>query len=83
MSTVFFKVTDQQNREIQSLMNEEGYTNKAEFFRFLLKFFKYNRSPDEVRLDRAIDDLENTIQTLNKKGMLDNLAPPEKQLADV
>lgn len=83
MSTVFFKVTDQQDNEIKALMNEEGYTNKAEFFRFLLKFFKYNRNLDEIRLERAIDDLEDTIKTLDRKGMLDKIPSPEKQLADV
>ena len=83
MSTVFFKTTSQQDDEIKSLMNDEGYTSKAEFFRFLLKFFKYNRNPDEIRLERAIDDLEDTIKTLDKKGMLNKIPSPEKQLADV
>jgi|GEM_PF-6593760 len=31
MSTVFFKVTETQEREIKQLMEGEGYTSKAEF----------------------------------------------------
>ena len=41
MATVFFKITAEQEKEVLNLMKEEGYTNKAEFFRFLVKFYKY------------------------------------------
>ena len=45
MTTVFFKINDIQENEVKQMMKEEGYTNKAEFFRFLIKFYKYNKSP--------------------------------------
>lgn len=82
MATVFFKVNDIQEQEISSFMKEEGYTTKAEFFRFLVKFFKYNRHSSSTRLHNSIDELENTITTLNKKGVFENLPSLNHQLAD-
>lgn len=83
MSSVFFNTSTQLADEIKRLMAEEGYTNKAEFFRFLVKFFKYNRNHSLADFHRAVDDLEQTITALDKKGLLNNLPSPEKQLADV
>ncbi len=83
MSSIFFNITPQLAKEINSLMNEEGYANKAEFFRFLVKFFKYNRKQDVLDFHRAVDDLEETIKILDKKGILNKLPSAKEQLADV
>lgn len=55
MATVFFKINDTQDAEIRTLMEEEGYTSKSEFFRFLVKFYKYKKNPDELRLEKAAE----------------------------
>ncbi len=81
MSTVFFKITDQQTKEVESFMDSEGYTNKAEFFRFLLKFFKYHQSPERTRLESATERLGNILRELKKKGKLNKSL--DEQLADV
>jgi len=70
MATVFFKITGQQEAEIKMLMDEEGYTNKAEFFRFLLKFFKYHKTPEELRFEKATKELATVLLKLNKQGKL-------------
>mgnify|MGYP003395797862 FL=1 len=70
MATVFFKITAEQEKEVLNLMKEEGYTNKAEFFRFLVKFYKYQKSPDLIRFEKAADDLTATLVKLDKAGKL-------------
>lgn len=78
MTTVFFKINETQDKEISNMMEEEGYTNKAEFFRFLVKFYKYQKSPGELRLESAADELADVLKKLNKKGKLGS--PLEEQL---
>ncbi len=81
MSTVFFKITSQQDKEVKTFMKEEGYTNKAEFFRFLLKYFKYSKSSDQLRFEKAADELG---AVLKKAGKLDNFKKSaHEQLADL
>ena len=81
MATVFFKINDQQEREVSELMEGEGYTNKAEFFRFLIKFYKYKKTPDENRLEKATQDLASVLKKLDEKGMIGG--PIEDQLSYV
>lgn len=83
MATVFFKTTKTQDHEIEALMKQEGYTSKAEFFRFLLKFFKYNRPKESSDLDEAVENLQKTLHQLHKKGYFKNLPSAEEQLAEL
>lgn len=81
MSTVFFKINEKQEKEVEKLMADEGYTNKAEFFRFLVKFYKYHKSPEEIRFEKAASELGEILRKLNKKGKLPkNL---DEQLSDL
>ena len=70
MATVFFKINEKQEKEVEQLMDDEGYTNKAEFFRFLVKFYKYHKSPEEIRFEKATTDLGDVLRELSKKGKL-------------
>lgn len=81
MTTVFFKINDKQQQEVEKLMENEGYTNKAEFFRFLIKFYKYHKSPEEMRFEKATNELADVLKKLNKKGTLGK--PLDEQLADL
>lgn len=81
MATVFFKISDKQEEEVGDMMAEEGYTNKAEFFRFLIKFYKYQKSPDEKRLESATQELAQVLKKLDKQGKIGG--PIEDQLSDV
>lgn len=80
MSTVFFKINAIQDQEVK-MMKEEGYTNKAEFFRFLIKFYKYQKSPAEKIFESATKELTTVLKNFNKKGKLD--ASLDAQLADI
>lgn len=80
MATVFFKINPTQEKEVEKLMEEEGYTNKAEFFRFLVKFYKYHKSPDEIRFEKAASDLADVLRKLGKKGKLPSI---DEQLKDL
>ncbi len=81
MTTVFFKLNDVQEKELKQFMKEEGYSNKTEFFRFLIKFYKYNKSPVERRFERATDILKGVLSEMNSKGKLNKSL--EEQLNDI
>jgi hypothetical protein len=74
MSTVFFKISDQQAKEVQTFMDAEGYSSKAEFFRFLIKFFKYQKSPAQLRFEKAEQELADMLIALDKRGKLKTLS---------
>lgn len=80
MATVFFKINEKQEKEVEKLMDDEGYTNKAEFFRFLVKFYKYHKSPEEIRFEKAATDLGVILRKLSKKGKLPSI---NEQLKDL
>ena len=63
------------------MMESEGYSNKAEFFRFLIKFYKYHKSPEEIRFEKAANDLAAVLSKLDKKGKLGK--PLDEQLSDL
>lgn len=81
MATVYFNINDTQEKEVKSLMQEEGYTSKAEFFRFLVKFYKYHKTPEERRFEKATAELGAVLKKLDKKSKLG--LSFDKQLADV
>lgn len=81
MATVFFKINEIQEKEVENLMEKEGYTNKAEFFRFLIKFYKYHKSPDEIRFEKTASELADILRKLNKKGRLQTSL--DEQLKDL
>lgn len=63
-------------------MEKEGYTSKAEFFRFLVKFFKYTRKSSEVvDIEKSVKALSTVLKTLDKQGKLST--DVDEQLADV
>ena len=81
MATVFFKINDTQENEVKTMMREEGYTNKSEFFRFLVKFYKYHKSPAEKDFESATKELADVLKKLDKASKLG--ISIDDQLADV
>lgn len=81
MTTVFFKINVTQGNEVKKMMEEEGYTSKAEFFRFLIKFYKYHKTPEEKRFEKTANELGEVLKKLNKKSKLS--LSFDKQLEDV
>lgn len=81
MASVFFNINPAQEKEVKKLMSEEGYTNKAEFFRFLIKYYKYHKSPEEKRFEKAADELGEALKKLSKKDKAE--LSFDKQFADV
>lgn len=81
MATVFFKINDIQEKEVKQMMSEEGYTNKAEFFRFLIKYYKYNKTPAQQNFELATKELAGVLKKLDEQGKLSSSL--DEQLADV
>ncbi len=81
MTTVFFKINDIQGNEVEKMMEDEGYTSKAEFFRFLIKFYKYHKTPEEKRFEKVANELGEVLKKLDKKSRLS--LSFDKQLEDV
>lgn len=81
MATVFFKINDAQDKEVEEMMEEEGYTSKAEFFRFLIKFYKYTKSPAERNFEIAAQELAGVLRKLDAEGKLGSSL--DEQLSDV
>lgn len=81
MTTVFFKINDVQEKEMKNFMDEEGYSNKAEFFRFLIKFYKYHKTSEQERFEKLADELQElSKKTANHPKFKRSL---EEQLEDV
>ena len=85
MTTVFFKVNDVQEKEMKKIMTEEGYSNKAEFFRFLIKYYKITKSYEEKRLDQLTQELEGVVKKALKSEKFKKRINTslEEQLKDV
>lgn len=81
MATIFFKINDTQENEVKNMMEEEGYSNKAEFFRFLIKFYKYHKTPEEKRFEKAANELGEVLKKLDKNSKLS--LSLDKQFEDV
>lgn len=81
MSTIFFKINDIQDEEVKKMMKEEGYSNKSEFFRFLIKFYKYHKTPAEKDFETAARELADVLRKLDKVGKLEKSM--DDQFADV
>lgn len=81
MATVFFKINERQAEEVETLMEEEGYTSKAEFFRFLIKYFKYQKTSSQSKFEHAASELASVLRTLNTKGTVRSSL--DDQLKDV
>lgn len=82
MSSIFFKVNETFEQELHTFMKEEGYDSKAEFFRFLIKFYKYHRRERNNELHKASEELYKTIESLHKNGKLP-LSSLTHELADL
>lgn len=82
MPTVFFKVTDTQEKEVKRFMKAEGYASKAEFFRFLVKFYKFKQDTPQKEWSPIADELGVTIKKLHRQGKLKGLSF-DKQFSDV
>ena len=85
MTTVFFKINDVQEKEMKHFMKEEGYSNKAEFFRFLIKFYKYNKPSEQERFEKLTDEMKVLMAkaSKNEKYKKQLAKSPEEQLKDV
>ena len=85
MTTVFFKVNDVQEKEMKQFMKAEGYSNKAEFFRFLIKFYKITKSFEEKRFDQVTKELDEAVNKALKSEKFKKRinTPLVEQLKDV
>ncbi|MCX6733428.1 MAG: ribbon-helix-helix protein, CopG family [Candidatus Peregrinibacteria bacterium] len=50
MPNLFMRISSQLDEEIKELMRIEGYISRAEFIRFLIKFYKYHGEKQSMSL---------------------------------
>lgn len=82
MATVFFKMNSIQDNEVKNMMKLEGYTNKSEFFRFLVKFYKYRAvTPFDQDIEKASLELAESVRSYRKR--VNPKKSIEEQLSDV
>ncbi len=85
MPAVFFQMSNEQNALLKKLMAQDGYTSKAEFFRFLLKLHEYRRMDKkevEQELERLTGSIGKILKELDKRGMIDT-RPLREQMQDL
>lgn len=84
MTIANFTVTKQLDRRINALIKDQGFSSKAEFFRFAIYNYFNILNGSECNLDKkykdAMDDLAKAIAK-NFKGK--KLPTLEEQLADL
>lgn len=71
MSAIFFQLTKAQETDMKKLMKEMGYTKKSEFFRFLLNYY---------RLEKTTEGLRKILTAIAEKDMIPSL---DEQLKDL
>lgn len=81
MSSIFFKVNDTFDQELKTFMQDEGYESKAEFFRFLIKFYKYHRHLEQLKTITLSQELSEVLEQLDEKRIFPTSI--RAQLADV
>lgn len=92
MASIYFHLNETQDEELTTFMKKEGHTNKSEFFRFLLKFYKYNQSPQMPPVTQIPDQASSSSSTpssalaitlapldIKNHEIDDSLLSPEKQ----
>ncbi len=70
MPSVLLRINAEQEKEIYELMALEGFSNKSAFFRFLIKFYKYQNAPDMRKLEKATIALEKIARKLSPEPEL-------------
>lgn len=70
MPSILFNINKAQEKEIFELMALEGFTSKTAFFRFLIKFYKYQNAPDMRKLEKATIALEKIARKLSPEPEL-------------
>lgn len=87
MSSIHFILNEAQEEELATLMKNEGITSRAGFFRFLMKFYKYNQTSfsQQSPLSSASPRIQKTPEIPTNDQILtverpdDSKLSPEKQ----
>ena len=68
MKILHIKMNEIQEQELRMLMEHEGYTNKSEFFRYLMKFYKLHQGP---QMRQAFGINSPTLATIDRASDTD------------
>lgn len=83
MSSIYFNLNIIQEKELQIFMEKEGYTNKSEFFRFLLKFYKYHQFASLEQSPQMAPIIQASPQSPIDTTIIhndENLSPEKREL---
>ncbi|MCX6734094.1 MAG: ribbon-helix-helix domain-containing protein [Candidatus Peregrinibacteria bacterium] len=83
MKILNIKMNEAQERELQMLMENEGYTNKSEFIRYLMKFYKLHQGLNIGPLNNQKTnhvDHKNISNITGNTVSDENLSPRKREL---
>jgi metal-responsive CopG/Arc/MetJ family transcriptional regulator len=84
MKTLNISLPDKLYQKVEFFVDREGFANKAEFFRFLIKFFEFSK-PTTTDFEAKVNRIEKLLlHEMKVKGYNEtDLPSPEDQLKDV
>ncbi len=83
MKIIHIKINETQEKELQMLMEHEGYTNKSEFIRYLIKFYKLHQGINISPLNNQKNtpgSHKSITKTANSIVSDENLSPEKRKL---
>ncbi|MBI5755124.1 hypothetical protein HZA41_02815 [Candidatus Peregrinibacteria bacterium] len=83
MSIINFTITQPFEKKVQKVIKEQGFTSKAEFFRFSALFFIYNIPKidiTEAEYQKGINEFTTAVSKKFKNTQFPSL---EEQFADL
>jgi metal-responsive CopG/Arc/MetJ family transcriptional regulator len=84
MSVINFSVTKPLERDINKTIKKDGFSSKAEFFRFAAKDYINRRNvSDDITQEEFEREMNDLAQTISRKLGGKKLPSLEEQLADL
>lgn len=69
MKLIHIKINEIQEKELQMLMEHEGYTNRSEFIRYLMKFYKLHQEINTSPLSNHKSITKTTSSATNDENL--------------
>ena len=83
MSVINFTITKPLEKKVAKAIKEQGFTSKAEFFRFSALFFIYNIQKTDITATEYKKGIETLTMSVLQKFKNAKLPSLEEQFADL